>query len=111
MLAGSALFGLGEGFVLVFHMTLRASATPEGYFGRVTGVAGVLNQIAGGLSIVWLGLVLHFAPGRAAFIALGAAVLALATWVAVAPKPALPSAPAQAANPEAASARPAAAAS
>ena len=41
IVAGGALFGLGEGLVLVFHLTLRARVTPDGYFGRITGVAGV----------------------------------------------------------------------
>jgi len=87
ILAGGALFGLGEGLVLVFHLTLRARVTPDGYFGRITGVAGVAGQITGGLSMVWLGLVLRFAPGRAAFIVLAAAAAALAAVVAIAPKP------------------------
>jgi hypothetical protein len=87
ILAGGALFGLGEGLVLVFHLTLRARATPDGYFGRITGVAGVAGQITGGLSMVWLGLILRFAPGRAAFIVLAAAAAALAAAVAIAPKP------------------------
>ena len=87
ILAGGALFGLGEGLVLVFHLTLRARVTPDGYFGRITGVAGVAGQITGGLSMVWLGLVLRFAPGRAAFIVLAAAAAALAAAVAIAPKP------------------------
>ena len=87
IVAGGALFGLGEGLVLVFHLTLRARATPDGYFGRITGVAGVAGQITGGLSMVWLGLILRFAPGRAAFIVLAAAAAALAAAVAIAPKP------------------------
>lgn len=87
VLIGGALFGLGEGLALVSHLTLRAKATPEGAFGRVTGVAGVISQIATGLSMVWLGLVLRFVPGRSAFIVLGITVLVLGVWVAVAPKP------------------------
>ena len=87
ILAGGALFGLGEGLVLVFHLTLRARVTPEGYFGRITGVAGVAGQITGGLSMAWLGLILRFAPGRTAFIVLAAAAAALAAAVAIAPKP------------------------
>ena len=87
IIAGGALFGLGEGLVLVFHLTLRARVTPDGYFGRITGVAGVAGQVTGGLSMVWLGLVLRFAPGRAAFIVLAAAAAALATVVALAPEP------------------------
>jgi MFS family permease len=90
IIVGGALFGLGEGLVLVFHLTLRAKVTPDGYFGRITGVAGVLGQITSGLSILWLGLVLRFAPGRPAFIVLAAAALALAVAVALAPKPSLP---------------------
>jgi MFS family permease len=87
IVAGGALFGLGEGLVLVFHLTLRARVTPDGYFGRITGVAGVAGQITGGLSMVWLGLVLRFAPGRDAFTVLAAAAAALAVTVALAPKP------------------------
>jgi len=87
ILAGGALFGLGEGLLLVFHLTLRARVTPDGYFGRITGVAGVAGQITGGLSMVWLGLVLRFAPGRSAFIVLATAAAALAAAVAIAPKP------------------------
>jgi Major Facilitator Superfamily len=87
IVAGGALFGLGEGLVLVFHLTLRARVTPDGYFGRITGVAGVAGQITGGLSMVWLGLVLRFAPGRDAFTVLAAAAAALAVIVALAPKP------------------------
>ena len=93
IIAGGALFGLGEGLVLVFHLTLRAKVTPDGYFGRITGVAGVAGQITSGLSIVWLGVVLRFAPGRTAFVVLAAAALALAAAVALAPKPALPPRP------------------
>jgi hypothetical protein len=89
VITGGALFGLGEGLVLVFHLTLRARVTPDGYFGRITGVAGVAGQITSGLSIAWLGLVLRFAPGRAAFVILAVAAAALAAGVALAPKPAL----------------------
>lgn len=91
VLVGGMLFGLGEGLVLVFHLTLRGKATPDGYFGRITGISGVLGQITTGLSMLWLGLVLRFATGRAAFTVLGAAVVILAVAVAVAPKPAEPS--------------------
>jgi hypothetical protein len=89
IITGGALFGLGEGLVLVFHLTLRARATPDGYFGRITGVAAVAGQITSGLSMVWLGLVLRFAPGRTAFTVLALAALALAAAVALAlaPKP------------------------
>jgi hypothetical protein len=31
IIAGGALFGVGEGLVLVFHLTLRAKATPDGW--------------------------------------------------------------------------------
>lgn len=93
VLAGGLLFGLGEGFVLVFHLTVRGKATPEGYFGRITGIGGVLGQITTGLSMLWLGLVLKFADGRTAFVVLGTAIVVLAIAVAVAPKPALQPAP------------------
>jgi hypothetical protein len=69
--------------------------TPDGYFGRITGVAGVAGQLTGALSMVWLGLVLRFAPGRTAFTVLAAAAAALATVVALAPKPPLPPAEAK----------------
>jgi hypothetical protein len=89
VLAGAALFGFGEGLVLVFHLTLRANATPASHLGRVTGVSTVLAQIAGLVSVGWLGLVLRFGHGRSAFVILGAALLVLAAWVALAPKPAV----------------------
>lgn len=89
VLVGAALFGFGEGLLLVFHLTLRANATPENFFGRVTGVSGVIGQLAGGLSVVWLGLVLQFAHGRSAFFLLGAGVLVIGLWVALARKPAV----------------------
>ena len=92
ILVGGALFGLGEGLVLVFHLTLRARVTPDGYFGRITGVAGVIGQVTGGLSMVWLGLVLRFAPGRAAFVVLAAAAAALAAAIALVPRPPHPAA-------------------
>lgn len=92
VLIGGALFGLGEGLVLVFHLTLRGRATPEGYFGRITGIAGVLGQATSAVSMLWLGLVLRFADGRAAFVVLGAAVLAVGTVVALAPAPPVPAA-------------------
>jgi hypothetical protein len=80
--------------VLVFHLTLRANATPDSYLGRVTGVSTVIGQVAGLVSVGWLGLALRFGHGRIAFVILGAALLALAAWVALPPKPAVqPSAP------------------
>ncbi len=88
IVTGAALFGFGEGLLLVFHLALRASAIPESYLGRVIGVSSVLAQLGGALSVGWLGLVLRFGHGRTAFIMLGAATLALAAWVALAPKPA-----------------------
>ena len=90
VIAGGALFGLGEGLVLVFHLTLRARVTPDGYFGRITGVAGVAGQITSGLSMAWLGLVLRLAPGRTAYVVLAAAAAALALGVAIVPKPPRP---------------------
>jgi len=93
-LAGAAAFGLGEGFLLVIHLTLRARATPEGYFGRVTSIAGVIGQAANGVSMAWLGLALRLAHGAVTFAVLGAALLALAAAVALAPAPPLPLAPA-----------------
>jgi hypothetical protein len=50
-------------------------------------VSGVVGQVTSGLSMVWLGLVLRFAPGRDAFIVLAAAAAALAATVALAPEP------------------------
>jgi len=93
VLIGAALFGFGEGLVLVFHLTLRANATPDRYLGRVTGVSTVIGQLAGLVSVAWLGLALRFGHGRIAFVILGAALLALAAWVALAPKPAIQPAP------------------
>jgi Major Facilitator Superfamily len=87
VLIGAALFGSGEGLVLVFHLTLRANATPDSYLGRVTGVSTVIGQVAGLLSVGWLGLALRFGHGRIAFAILGAALFVLAAWVALAPKP------------------------
>jgi MFS transporter, DHA3 family, macrolide efflux protein len=95
VLAGAALFGTGEGLLLVFHLTLQASATPESYFGRVSGVSSVLGQLAGGLSVAWLGLVLQFGDGRIAFIILGISALALAAWVAAMPKPSAQTVPSE----------------
>jgi MFS family permease len=95
VLIGAALFGFGEGLVLVFHLTLRANATPDSYLGRVTGVSTVIGQVAGLLSVGWLGLALRFGHGRIAFVILGAALLALAAGVALAPKPAIQAAPEQ----------------
>jgi MFS transporter, DHA3 family, macrolide efflux protein len=93
VLAGAVLFGLGEGWVLIFHLTLRAKATPAGYLGRITSIGGVLGQVTTGLSMLWLGLVLRFASGRTAFTALAAAATVLAVAVAVAPKPAVSAVP------------------
>jgi hypothetical protein len=59
--------------VLVFHLTLRANATPDSYLGRVTGVSTVIGQVAGLVSVGWLGLALRFGHGRIAFVILGAA--------------------------------------
>jgi MFS transporter, DHA3 family, macrolide efflux protein len=92
VLAGAGLFGLGEGWVLIFHLTVRGKATPDGYFGRITSIGGIMGQITTGLSMLWLGLVLRFASGRAAFTVLGAAAVVLAVAAAATPKPALPSA-------------------
>jgi hypothetical protein len=89
VLIGAALFGFGEGLVLVFHLTLRANATPDSYLGRVTGVSTVIGQLTGLLSVGWLGLALRLGHGRFAFAVLGAALLALAAWVALAPNPAV----------------------
>jgi hypothetical protein len=64
--------------------------TPEGYFGRITGIAGVVGQMTSALSMLWLGVVLRFADGRAAFVVLGVAVLAVGMVVAVVPAPQVP---------------------
>jgi DHA3 family macrolide efflux protein-like MFS transporter len=90
IVAGAAVFGLGEGFLLVVHLTLRARATPDGYFGRITGIAGVVGQLTNGISMAWLGLALRFAHGRTTFVVVGVALLAVAGFVAAAPKPPLP---------------------
>jgi hypothetical protein len=52
ILVGAAAFGVGEGFLLVVHLTVRAGATPDGYFGRITGVAGAASEVTNGLSMV-----------------------------------------------------------
>ena len=90
ILVGAAAFGIGEGFPLVVHLTVRARATPNGYFGRITGIAGVVGQVTNGLSMVWLGLALRFTHGTTTFIVLGAALLALAVCVVVSPAVPLP---------------------
>jgi hypothetical protein len=90
ILVGAAIFGLGEGFLLVVHLTLRARSTPDGYFGRITGIAGVVGQVTSGLSMAWLGLALRLARGRTTFVVMCVALLAVAACVAVLPKPALP---------------------
>jgi hypothetical protein len=87
----SAAFGIGEGFLLIVHLTVRARATPNGYFGRITGIAGVVGQVANGLSMVWLGLALRFTHGTTTFIVLGAALFFLAACVLLSPAIPLPS--------------------
>lgn len=91
MLVGAAAFGIGEGFLLIVHLTVRARATPNGYFGRITGIAGVVGQVANGLSMVWLGLALRFTHGTTTFIVLGAALFSLAACVLLSPAIPLPS--------------------
>jgi MFS family permease len=90
ILVGAAAFGIGEGFLLIVHLTVRARATPNGYFGRITGIAGVVGQVTNGLSMVWLGLALRLAHGKTTFIALGAALLVLGVCVLLSPAPQLP---------------------
>jgi hypothetical protein len=90
ILAGAAVFGFGEGFLLVVHLTVRARATPDGYFGRITGIAGVVGQLTNGISMAWLGLALRLARGRTTFVVVGLALLAVAACVALLPKPPLP---------------------
>jgi MFS transporter, DHA3 family, macrolide efflux protein len=87
VIAGAVLFGLGEGFLLIVYLTVRAAATPEGYFGRVSALAGVFSQLTTGLSMAWIGLALRFAHGPAMFAAMGGGLLAICLWVAVAPHP------------------------
>lgn len=88
VLAGATVFGLGEGFLLFVHLTVRAQATPNGYFGRIAGVAG---QVTNGLSMVWLGLALRFAHGTTTFLVLGAALLVVGVFVVLSPAIPLPS--------------------
>ena len=85
ILVGAAAFGLGEGFLLVVHLTVRARATPNGYFGRITGIAGLVGQVTNGLSMVWLGLALRFAHGTTTFLVLGAALLVVGVFVVLSP--------------------------
>jgi hypothetical protein len=85
ILLGAAAFGVGEGFLLVVHLTLRAGATPNGYFGRITGIAGVAGDVTYGLSMAWLGLALRFAHTTTTFVVLGAALLVLGVAVALSP--------------------------
>ena len=74
------------------HLSLRARVTPDGYFGRITSIAGVVGQVANGISMAWLGLALRLAHGPVTFIALGAGLLALAACAALLPAPPLPTA-------------------
>jgi Major Facilitator Superfamily len=92
ILAGAAAFGLGEGFLLVVYLTVRARATPDGYFGRITAIAGVSGQVTSGLSMVWLGLALKLVHGTTTFAVLGVALLVLGACVALVPAPPLPAA-------------------
>jgi hypothetical protein len=87
ILVGAAAFGVGEGFLLVVHLTVRAGATPNGYFGRVTGVAGVAGEVTNGLSMVWLGLALRLAHATTTFIVLSVALLVLGVCVVLSPSP------------------------
>lgn len=97
ILAGAAVFGAGEGFLLITHLTLRARATPDGYFGRVTAIAGLIGQATNGLSMAWIGLALRFAHGTATFAVLGGTLAALSLGVLLSPAVPLPaSEPAQA---------------
>jgi MFS family permease len=90
ILAGATAFGLGEGFLLVAHLTVRARATPNGYVGRITSAAGVVGHVTNGLSMVWLGLALRFGHGATTFIVLGAALLLLGAGAALSPAVPLP---------------------
>lgn len=92
ILAGAVAFGVGEGYLLVVHLTVRARATPEGYFGRITGIAGVAGQITSGMSVAWLGLALRLLHAATTFVVLGAALLALAAAVVLTPAAPLPAA-------------------
>ena len=91
ILVGAAAFGLGEGFLLVVHLTVRARATPNGYFGRINGIAGLVGQVTNGLSMVWLGLALRFAHGTTTFLVLGAALLVVGVFVVLSPAVPVPS--------------------
>jgi len=82
VLGGALLFGLGEGFFLVVYLTLRAEATPDQLMGRISGAAGLLSQVAGGVGVAWMGLALQWLRGPGAFGMLAALSLLLAAWTA-----------------------------
>ncbi|HEY7202151.1 MAG TPA: MFS transporter [Candidatus Dormibacteraeota bacterium] len=84
VVAGGLLFGLGEGYLLVTWLTIRAELTPDELMGRITGVSGVLAQVASAVAVAWMGLALQFVGGRGAFGLLAALAVLLAGWVALA---------------------------
>lgn len=83
LLGGALLFGLGEGYFLVVYLTLRAESTPDELMGRVSGLAGLLSRVAGGVGVAWMGLALQWLRGPGAFGLLAALSLLLAGWTVV----------------------------
>jgi MFS family permease len=84
VLAGGLLAGLGEGFILITWLTLRAELTPDELMGRITSVSVVLSQVASGAAVAWTGVALQLLGGPGAFGLMALLALLLASWVALA---------------------------